>query len=350
MDIVYKNDNDIKIYISDINSITLESLSLNDIGLVISIGCCIDNIYNNDDNKTTTSITRLSYPDILDQPEQVIIHILNDTNNAISNAIKNNTNVLIHCIYGQSRSVTVTISYLMTIGIDLQESIDMIKRARPCICINPGFLCQLLLLSKLGHDSPHVKTIINATSSSSITNTIRNNDTSSGTSSSSSSSGGGGGKMFCKYCSNIIDSKEMILHPNLCTCLNNCQCLNYYHQFLTINVDDFWKGYKPINSNKVSKKGHKDGHMYLNDTNSIIIPVFDDNDINNNTNNDNKKRKLETDHIPFNCTNRRCCKELGVIQAGNLCNGFITVKRLIYLDRSKINISEDKRSSNDHDH
>ena len=85
MDIVYKNHNDIKIYISDINSITLESLSLNDIGLVISIGCCIDNIYNNDDNnndnKTTTSITRLSYPDILDQPEQVIIHILNDTKN-----------------------------------------------------------------------------------------------------------------------------------------------------------------------------------------------------------------------------------------------------------------------------
>jgi len=345
MDVVYKNDNDIKIYISDINSITLESLSLNDIGLVISIGCCIDNIYNDNDTTTTTTITRLSFPDILDQPEQVIIHILNDTNNAISNAIKNNTNVLIHCIYGQSRSVTVTISYLMTTGIDLQESIDMIKRARPCICINPGFLCQLLLLSKLGHDSPHVKTIINTTTSSSITNTIRNNDTTASSSTSSSSNG----KMFCKYCNNIIDSIGMILHPNLCTCLNNCQCVNYYHQFLTINVDDFWKGYKPINnSSKVLKKGHKDGH-YLNDSNSIIIPVFDDNDINNNTN-DNKKRKLETDHMPFNCTNRRCCKELGVIQAGNLCNGFITVKRLIYLDRSKINISEEKRRSNDHDH
>jgi hypothetical protein len=254
-------------------------------------------------------------------------------------------NVLVHCIYGQSRSVTVTISYLMSIGIDLQASIDMIKRARPCICINPGFLCQLLLLSKLGHDSPYVKTIINTTTtaSSSTTNTIRNNDT--------TTSSSGNGKMFCKYCNNIIDSIEMILHPNLCTCLNNCQCVNYYHQFLTINVDDFWKGYKPINnSNKVSKKGHKDGHMYLNDSNSIIIPVFDDNNINNNTNNDNKKRKLETDHIPFNCTNRRCCKELGVTQAGNLCNGFITIKRLIFLDRSKINISEDKTCSNDHYH
>lgn len=340
MDVVYENDENVKLYISDLASVTLSSLSLHDIGLVVSVGCTIDSIINstdisnsntsnstdtNDITNTTGSIERVSYPDILDQPEQVILHILNDTNTAITKTINiDKKNVLVHCIYGQSRSVTITISYLMSIGIDLQSSIDIIKRARPCICINPGFLCQLLVLSVLGFNSPVTNTIINTTTNSNIKRTTTSTTTT---------------NILCKYCNSIIDSTDMILHPKLCTCLSNCQCTNHYNDFLDINIDPFWRNYKSINT--TSKKGSRDTNIYLNDNNSIIVPAFDDNNANaTSVINDNKKRKLESQQSPFYCSNRKCCKEIGVIKAGSVCHGFIAVDRLLYFDRSKVLVSE----------
>jgi hypothetical protein len=45
----------------------------------------------------------------------------------------------------------------MSIGHDLEEGIEMIKKSRPCICINPGFLCQLYLLAKKGSSCAELK-------------------------------------------------------------------------------------------------------------------------------------------------------------------------------------------------
>jgi hypothetical protein len=63
-------------------------------------------------------------------------------------------------VYGQSRSAALIISYLVSIGHSIDESMTILKIARPIICINPGFLCQLLLLSLKKFDSPDVKIII----------------------------------------------------------------------------------------------------------------------------------------------------------------------------------------------
>ena len=56
-------------------------------------------------------------------------------------------------MYGQSRSAAVVISYLMYSGMAIGDAIAKLKRLRPVICINPGFLAQLFLISCCGFDS-----------------------------------------------------------------------------------------------------------------------------------------------------------------------------------------------------
>jgi hypothetical protein len=325
MDLIYENNElNNKLYISDLNSITIDSLNSFDIGLIISLGCNIDNIIK--DN--VINIERISYSNILDQPEQIILHILNDTNIIINKAMKTNKNVLVHCIYGQSRSVTVTISYLMSIGFDLQSSIDKIKLARPCICINPGFLCQLLLLSKRGFDSLDIKVILKTIDNANSNHTDNiNNDNDN--------------DIICNECNHVVVSSSLILHPKLCDCLEICHCDNLYNIFLDKNIDPFWKGYKPINNNnnnnnnKNQKKNFNSKNIsssFNHNDDCIIIPFNED----NITKGHDKKRKIESAYI---CTNRRCKKELGIVKKGHLCNGFIEVNELIFLQRSKVTIS-----------
>nr|CAH8864856.1 unnamed protein product [Trichobilharzia regenti] len=52
--------------------------------------------------------------------------------------------VLVHCACGVSRSVTITIAYLMTItNMPLPKLVKAVIAARPCACPNSGFLEQL---------------------------------------------------------------------------------------------------------------------------------------------------------------------------------------------------------------
>ena len=69
------------------------------------------------------------------------------TNNFIDNALNNKKNkVLIHCMYGISRSVTLTCAYLMsTLNISSTEALKMIMRARPKADPNEGFRNKLSL-------------------------------------------------------------------------------------------------------------------------------------------------------------------------------------------------------------
>ncbi|CAF1166042.1 unnamed protein product [Adineta steineri] len=53
-------------------------------------------------------------------------------------------NILVHCYAGISRSATVVLAYLMTIGdYDVDKAIQIVKGARGFIHPNPGFLSQL---------------------------------------------------------------------------------------------------------------------------------------------------------------------------------------------------------------
>ncbi|CAH8864819.1 unnamed protein product [Trichobilharzia szidati] len=59
--------------------------------------------------------------------------------------------VLVHCACGVSRSVTITIAYLMTItNMPLPKLVKAVIAARPCACPNSGFLEQLRDYGKSG--------------------------------------------------------------------------------------------------------------------------------------------------------------------------------------------------------
>ena len=61
--------------------------------------------------------------------------------------------VLVHCVYGQSRSATICVAYVMaTREKTLLEAYDIVQRARPCISINSGFLRHLDLFERMQKD------------------------------------------------------------------------------------------------------------------------------------------------------------------------------------------------------
>lgn len=52
--------------------------------------------------------------------------------------------VLVHCVMGISRSATICIAYLMRYHLrSFHHAFDMVKKARPCIEPNEGFIKQL---------------------------------------------------------------------------------------------------------------------------------------------------------------------------------------------------------------
>lgn len=62
--------------------------------------------------------------------------------------------VLVHCAYGQSRSATICIAYLMqAFKWTLIKAYQTVQRARPCISVNKGFLAQLALFQRMEFDT-----------------------------------------------------------------------------------------------------------------------------------------------------------------------------------------------------
>ncbi|KAF8545101.1 protein-tyrosine phosphatase-like protein [Trichophaea hybrida] len=72
------------------------------------------------------------------------------TNEFISNALNNDGAVLIHCAMGKSRSATVLAAHLMQKRqINAIEAVDIIRKIRPFVEPNPGFMEQLDLYHKM---------------------------------------------------------------------------------------------------------------------------------------------------------------------------------------------------------
>ncbi|CAM9914644.1 unnamed protein product, partial [Phaeothamnion confervicola] len=75
----------------------------------------------------------------------------------IDEGIAAGENLLIHCVFGQSRSATVATAFLMRKRrCKVVEAIAELSFARPKIHINVGFLAQLLLYEELGYRLPMV--------------------------------------------------------------------------------------------------------------------------------------------------------------------------------------------------
>jgi len=78
-----------------------------------------------------------------DETEDIYQHF-NQLNLFIDRAISSGGAVLVHCTAGISRSSTAVASYLMfKEKLSLDEALAKIRRARPCIRPNSGFMAQL---------------------------------------------------------------------------------------------------------------------------------------------------------------------------------------------------------------
>ena len=52
---------------------------------------------------------------------------------------------VVHCAFGQSRSVTVAAAYMVTHrDMSLGAALEAIRSVRPCACPNPSFMTQLV--------------------------------------------------------------------------------------------------------------------------------------------------------------------------------------------------------------
>ena len=116
-------------------------LSQHQIENIVSLGCTPATQYDR--------IKYLAFPSILDTPETVLLDIFQSTSLFIDEAVKRKQNVLVHCIYGQSRSASVIVAYmLMHSQRTLAECLSIMKSQNPTTCINPGFLAQLYYISE----------------------------------------------------------------------------------------------------------------------------------------------------------------------------------------------------------
>ena len=99
--------------------------------------------YNTDDLNYMKNINYLKF-DINDRPTANISDIFNSCFEFIDDAITNESNILIHCASGISRSSTICIAYFMSRNNwSFDTSYKYVKEKRFCINPNKGFLGQL---------------------------------------------------------------------------------------------------------------------------------------------------------------------------------------------------------------
>jgi dual specificity phosphatase 12 len=131
------------LFIGPKESATLPNLQRTGISAVVSIGCTDPREEHAEEYENTENVHYLCFPHILDTPEAIILHIFTNTTEFISSYLLDGRAVLVHCIYGQSRSATVIVAYLVSTGHSLAEALTLLKAKHDQICINPGFLTQV---------------------------------------------------------------------------------------------------------------------------------------------------------------------------------------------------------------
>ena len=83
---------------------------------------------------------------IVDSPTQNIIQHFGEC----LNFIRGNDKILVHCMFGSSRSATIVIAYLMwSQRITYEQALNVVRSKRFCINPNDGFKNQLKLFEKL---------------------------------------------------------------------------------------------------------------------------------------------------------------------------------------------------------
>jgi hypothetical protein len=123
-------------------------LSKHNVVAVVALGCPAA-------FPTDTSLSYLTYPRLLDVDSGSIMHTFEPSHEFISNALPRG-NVLVHCVYGSSRSAAVVVAHVMmrdrtkTTGLGFDAAHELVRSRRPATSINLGFKRQLVLFEKMG--------------------------------------------------------------------------------------------------------------------------------------------------------------------------------------------------------
>ncbi len=125
------------------------TIASGDIGLIISIGC------RPFLSTSLSSCRHLSFPQFMDEPTSCLLMMWETIIPIIDfYRIEQHQAVVVHCVYGQSRSVSTIIAYLCATADEetrftLQAAADHMKSVKPSISVNPGFLSQLFFFSNI---------------------------------------------------------------------------------------------------------------------------------------------------------------------------------------------------------
>ncbi len=87
---------------------------------------------------------------ISDNPVTMISHYFSESFKFIDEALASGKAVLVHCLGGKSRSVSVVIAYLMfSKKMSFEDAFVLVKKARRVASPNPGFISQLKAFEKV---------------------------------------------------------------------------------------------------------------------------------------------------------------------------------------------------------
>lgn len=142
-----------------------ELLEQHEVQYIISLGCQVNESILHSTRVTalgtnkqlSSNLINVSFLDTLDVTNYIIFREVRICCHIIAYNLQHNINTLVHCVYGQSRSVAIIAAYLIykrvgSWALDAFSLVDDvlrdIKRVHRDIAINPGFICQLLMIAK----------------------------------------------------------------------------------------------------------------------------------------------------------------------------------------------------------
>ena len=119
------------------NACDIKELRRNNIGYILN--CAIEC-----KNKTLPKSIQELHLDVRDEPEFNIIKYFDKSNEFINKVRTEGGSILVHCKMGLSRSPTFIIAFLIKYyGFTVDSAINYLKRKRPYVNINHGFIEQL---------------------------------------------------------------------------------------------------------------------------------------------------------------------------------------------------------------
>jgi len=81
---------------------------------------------------------------LLDKPSEDIKRFFDEASIYIHEILSSNKKILVHCFAGKSRSTTIMIAYFIKYcKMTTEEALDVIKKKRPVVQPNLGFIKQL---------------------------------------------------------------------------------------------------------------------------------------------------------------------------------------------------------------